>query len=167
MGASACDGLELRVQVAVDDRQPTHAQLAGLARDQATWAAQPLVQGPRTIIWSPGNRAILHNTWSAEEERLLGVVRTRCEALEIFPRLVLLLPPAPIDDRAPARELATQRRELLRRAAAMQGWIVLDVERLAGPAEQSYRLGEGVYAEGPVGEGRELLSAALRAELAK
>ena len=49
----------------------------------------------------------------------------------------------------------------------MQGWIVLDVERLAGPAEESYRLGEGVYAEGPVGEARERLSAGLRAELAK
>ena len=167
MGASACDGLDLRLQLAVDERQPTHAQVAGLARDQVAWAAQPLMQGPRTIIWSPGNRAILNNTWSAEEERFLGVVRTRCEALEIFPRLVLLLPPAPIDDRAPARELSAQRRALLRRTAAVQGWVVLDVERLAGPAEESYRLGEGVYAEGPVGEGRERLAAALRAELAK
>ena len=167
LGASACDGLDLRLEVAVDDRQPTHAQVAGLARDQVTWAAQPLAHGPRTIIWSPGNRAILNNTWSAEEERFLGVVRTRCEALEIFPRLVLLLPPAPIDDRAPARELAAQRRELLRWAAAVQGWVVLDVERLAGPAAESYRLGKGVYADGPVGEARERLSAALRAELAK
>jgi hypothetical protein len=167
MGASACDQLDVRLQVAVDDRQPTHAQLVGFARDQVNWAEQPLTQGPRTIMWSPGNRAVLHNTWSAEEERFLGVVRTRCEALGIYPRLVLLLPPAPIDDRVPGRELAAQRRELLRRAAAVQGWVVLDVERLAGPAEESYRLGEGVFAEGPVGEGREKLAAALSAELVK
>ncbi len=163
MGASAFDGLDARIRVAVDDRQPTHAQLVGLALDMAEWGDQP----PRTILWSPGNRALLNNTWTPEEERFLGVVRTRCEALGVWPRLVLVLPPSPIDDREPVRKLAAERRDQLRRGAANQGWVVLDVERLAGPAEESYRIADRVFAEGPVGEPREHLTAALRAELAK
>ena len=167
LGSSAFAGLDARMRVATDDRMPTHAQLVGVALDMATWAAAPLVQGPKTILWSPGNQALLANTWSQEEERFLGVVRTRCEALGVFPRLTLVLPPAPIDDRAPARELAVQRRDQLRRAAANQGWVVLDVARIAGEAEESYKVADRVFAEGPVGEGRERLAAALRSELAR
>lgn len=165
MGASAVDGLDVRVRLALDERQPVHAQLVGFALDAATWHDNPLVSGPRTILWSPGNQALLANTWTSEEERFLGVLRSRLEELEIFPRLVLVLPTAPIDDREPARALARERRDLLRRAAAWQGWVILDVERVAGPAEESYRLAEGVYAPGPVNQARNALAAALRAEL--
>ncbi len=167
MGASALDGLDIRQRIALDERQPVHAQVAGLALDTATWESNPLIAGPRTIFWSPGNQALLANTWSQEEERFLGVVRTRLEALNAYPRLVLVLPPAPIDDREPARALAVERRDLLRRAAAWQGWVILDVERAAGPAEESYRLADNVYATGPVNEARERLATAFRTELAK
>lgn len=167
LGASAIDGLDLRQRIALDERQPVHAQLVGLALDMAAWETQPLTAGPRTIFWSPGNQALLANTWTQEEERSLGVVRTRLEALNVFPRLVLVLPTAPIDDREPARALAAERRDLLRRAASWQGWVVLDVERAAGPAEESYRVAEGVYATGPVNEARERLAAAFRTELAR
>ena len=167
LGQSAFTGLDARVIEAVDDRSPWHAQLVALARDMDGWEPQPLVKGPRTIMWSPGNRALLHNTWTPEEERFFGVVRTRCEALGIFPRLVLILPPAPIDDREPARILAAERREQLRRTAANQGWIVLDVERSAGSAEEAFKIGDHVFAEGPVGVAREHLAAALRTELAR
>jgi len=167
LGQSAFKGLDARVIEAVDDRSPWHAQLVALAHDMVSWVPEPLVKGPRTIMWSPGNRALLHNTWTPEEERFFGVVRTRCEELGIFPRLVLILPPAPIDDREPARILAVERREQLRRTAANQGWIVLDVERSAGSAEDAFKIGDHVYAEGPVGEAREHLAAALRTELAR
>ena len=167
MGASAFDGLDARLRIGIDDRQPTHAQLVALAQDMAEWGSQPALTAPRTIFWSPGNRALLNNTWSPEEERFLGVVRSRCEALEVFPRLVLVLPMAPIDDREPARELAVQRREQLRRTAANQGWVVLDAQRWAGTAEEAFRIAEQVFAEGPVGEPRERLAAALRTEAAR
>lgn len=167
LGQSAFTGLDARVIEANDDRAPWHAQLVALAQDMASWAPESLMKGPRTIMWSPGNRALLHNTWTPEEERFFGVVRTRCEALGIFPRLVLVLPPAPIDDREPARKLAVERREQLRRTAANQGWIVLDVERSAGSAEEAFKIGDHVFAEGPVGAAREHLTAALRTELAR
>lgn len=167
LGQSAFTGLDARVIEAVDDRSPWHAQLVALARDMASWVPEPLVKGPRTIMWSPGNRALLHNTWTPEEERFFGVVRTRCEVLGIFPRLVLVLPPAPIDDREPARVLAAERREQLRRTAANQGWLVLDVERSAGSADEAFKIGEQVFAEGPVGAARERLAGALRTELAR
>jgi len=167
LGQSAFTGLEATVIAANDDRSPWHAQLVALANIMPNWVSEPLANGPRTIMWSPGNRALLHNTWTPEEERFFGVLRTRCEALGIFPRLVLVLPPAPIEDREPARVLATERREQLRRTAANQGWIVLDVERWAGVAEESFKIGDHVYAEGPVGVARERLAAALQAELAR
>jgi hypothetical protein len=165
LGASAFSDLGLRLRIATDERMPTHAQLVGFALDAAGWGDKPLETGPRTLLWSPGNQALLANTWSQEEERFLGVVRTRCEALGVFPRLTLVLPPAPIDDRVPAHELALQRRDQLRRAAANQGWVVLDVARVAGEAEESYRIADRVFAAGPVGAGRERLAAALRTEL--
>ena len=167
LGQSAFTGLDARVIEAVDDRSPWHAQLVALAHDMISWPSEALAKGPRTIMWSPGNRALLHNTWTPEEERFFGVVRTRCEALGIFPRLVLVLPPAPIDDREPAQKLAAERREQLRRTAANQGWIVLDVERWAGRAEEAFKIGDHVFAEGPVGAARERLATALRTELAR
>ena len=167
LGQSAFTGLDARICEANDDRSPWHAQLVALARDMASWQPAPLTAGPRSIVWSPGNRALLHNTWTPEEERFLGVVRTRCEALAIFPRLILVLPPAPIDDREPARKLAAERRDQMQRAAANQGWVVLDVERWAGPAVEAFRIGDQVFAEGPVGAAREHLAAALQAELSR
>jgi hypothetical protein len=167
LGQSAFTGLAARVIPAVDNRHPWHAQLVALGLDMPTWAADPLTKGPRTIMWSPGNQALLHNTWSPEEERFLGVVRTRCEELQCFPRLVLVLPPAPIDDRKPARQLALERRDQLRRAAANQGWVVFDVERWSGSAEDAFRIADQVYAEGPIGSARERLAAALQTELSR
>ena len=167
LGQSAFTGLSARVIEAVDERNPWHAQLVALAHDMPAWMPDPLLKGPRTIMWSPGNQALLHNTWTPEEERFLGVVRTRCEELGFFPRLVLVLPPAPIDDRQPARALAGERREQLRRAAANQGWLVFDVERWIGSAEEAFRIADQVYAEGPVGAARERLAQALQTELAR
>ncbi len=167
LGQSAFTALSARVIEAVDERNPWHAQLVALARDMRAWIPDPVVKGPRTIMWSPGNQALLHNTWTPEEERFLGVLRTRCEELGFFPRLVLVLPPAPIDDRQPARVLAAERREQLRRAAANQGWVVFDVERWIGSAEEAFRIADQVYAEGPVGAARERLAQALQTELAR
>ena len=38
LGASAVDGLDVRVRLALDERQPVHAQVVGFAQDAVTWA---------------------------------------------------------------------------------------------------------------------------------
>jgi hypothetical protein len=107
-------GLPGRVVACDHPTHPHHAALAGLAalgRDPA----------PRTIVWMPGPEALASGAWR-EEDRLLGAVRTRCAALGILPRLVLVLPEAPerLDPEHDAR------RRLLRAAARGQEWEVIE-----------------------------------------
>jgi hypothetical protein len=167
LGDSPFNQLPAKIVAAVDETQPWHAQIVALATEAATWGGEPLKTGPRTIVWSPGNRALQANTWTTEEDRVFGLLRTRLSALEIYPRLVLILPPTPIDDREPVLKQAVVRRDHLRRAAAALGWIVLDAERFAGPSEAANQVAEHVYAPGPVGEARLRLRAAMAAELAR
>ena len=167
LGDSPFSQLPAKVVEAVDVTQPWHAQVVALATEAATWGSEPLKTGPRTIVWSPGNRALQANTWTTEEDRVFGLIRTRLSALEIYPRLVLVLPPTPIEDREPVRKQAVVRRDHLRRAAAALGWVVLDAERFTGPTESANQVAEQVYAPGPVGEARLRLRAAVAAELAR
>ncbi len=167
LGDSPFNQLPAKVVEAVDVTQPWHAQVVALATEAATWGSEPLKTAPRTIIWSPGNQALQANTWTTEEDRVFGLVRTRLSALEIYPRLVLVLPPTPLDDREPVLKQAVVRRDHLRRAAAALGWVVLDAERFTGPAESANQLAAQVYAPGPVGEARLRLRSAVAAELAR
>ncbi len=157
LGASVFTGLDAVCRIAVDDRRSEHAALVALAG-----VLDPV---PRTLIWSPGNANLFLGTWTAEEERMLAVVRSHCAVLGAQPRSVLLLPPIPID--AALQESARERREMLARSAAFQGWQVLDAERLAGPADQANRVADGLYTRHPIGPARDRIVAALRAELAR
>lgn len=157
LGESVFAGLEADCRVAVDDRRSDHAALVALAG-----ALDPV---PRTLIWSPGNANLFLGTWTPEEERVLAVVRSRCAALGAQPRCVLLLPPIPVD--AALHESARERREMLTRSAAFQGWQVIDAERLAGPAAEANRVADGLFTRHPIGPARERIVAALRGELAR
>lgn len=157
LGESVFMGLDADCRIAVDDRRSDHAALVALAG-----ALDPV---PRTLIWSPGNANVFLGTWTAEEERVLAVVRSRCAVLGAQPRCVLLLPPIPLD--AALQESARERREMLARSAAFQGWQVLDAERLAGPAAEANRVADGLYTRHPIGPARDRIVAALRAELAR
>ncbi len=77
---------------------------------------------PRTILWVVGSESLASGAWR-EEDRLLGAVRSRCEALGIRPRLVLVLPGPPAEPH-PDHEA---RRRLLRAAARSQEWQVVDL----------------------------------------
>ncbi len=145
------------VTVATDLRRGDHAALVALA--------PLLITVPKTVIWSPGNANLFLGTWTAEEERVLGAVRSRCAALGAQPHLVLLLPPVPVDEEL--HELATQRRELLARSAAFQGWQIIDVEHIAGPAATANRLAEGVFTRYPLGQAQAQVRAALARELTR
>jgi hypothetical protein len=141
---------------AVDARFPQHAALVALARIREPW--------PATLIWSPGNGGLAERTWNGEDERLLGLIRARAISFGVLPRLVLLLPPLPVD--ADLREEATRRRELLRRTALFLSWEVLDSATPCGAPEAANRLGAGIYADYPVGPARERLRALLADTLA-
>ncbi len=155
LGGDAWKGLTAELRIAVDDRHPQHAVLVALAT-----LPQPL---PRTLVWSPGNGALFGGAWTAEEERLLGAVRSRCAALGAMPRLVLLLPPIPLDPGLQA--LARTRREQLARSAGFQGWSVVDLDAVAGPAETANRVADGLFTRHPIGEARARITAAIADEL--
>ena len=144
---------------AINAQHPDLAILVAISRHLASG------QRPRSLLWSPGNEALRQGAWSSEEERVLGVVKARCLALGFLPRLSLLLPPTPLEDRPEILAQAAERRELLRRSAAAQGWAVIDADRWCGPPEQATRLPGGGYATHPVGEAHAALVAALKAEL--
>ena len=155
LGGDTWQGLSAERRRAVDDRHPQHAVLVALAT-----LPQPL---PRTLVWSPGNGALFGGAWTAEEERLLGVVRSRCATLGAAPRLVLLLPPIPLDPEL--QQQARERREQLARSAGFQGWSVVDLEGIAGPAETANRVADGLFTRHPIGEARQRISDAIAAEL--
>ena len=46
---------------------------------------------PRTVIWCPGNQAIIGGAWTEEEDRVVSALRSRFTALGARPRLVLAL----------------------------------------------------------------------------
>lgn len=162
-GEDAWQGLDALARPAADQRFPEHAALVALAQALNPVPAGGAALRPRTIVWSPGNQVLAGGAWSPEEERLLAALRSRCEALALRPRLVLALPPLPVD----GREQAEERRDLLRRSANQLGWVVLDLARAAGDPEQANRLGEQVFATYPVGAARERMRAALASELAR
>ncbi|MBA2480949.1 MAG: hypothetical protein H0V44_09815 [Planctomycetes bacterium] len=155
LGGNAWSEADADQRPALDDRYPHHAVLVALAR----------IGSPRTIAWCPGNQALLGAAWNEEEVRILGAVRTRCEALKILPRLVLIVPPLPIDERL--RELAVQRRELLISSATVQDWAIIDLERVAGPAERANKVGDGLFTRYPVGDAQAQVRKALREEMAR
>ncbi|HYE06556.1 MAG TPA: hypothetical protein VEL07_13655 [Planctomycetota bacterium] len=150
-GDTTWSGLDAEQRIAHDERYPHHAALVALAT-----LPDPL---PRTLIWSPGNQALFGAGWSPEEERVLAALLSRLESSRELPRLVLVLPPVPIDEEL--RELAVQRRELLTRSASFLKWTVIDVERLAGPAEQANRIADQVFTRYPNGEAQARVRAAI------
>ncbi len=155
-GDTTWSGLDADQRIALDERYPHHAAMVALAN-----LPDPL---PRTLVWSPGNQALFGAGWSPEEERVLAALRSRFEGSRQMPRLVLVLPPVPIDEEL--RELAAQRRDLLSRSAAFLSWSVIDVERLAGPAEQANRIADQVFTRYPTGEAQARVRAAIALALA-
>lgn len=155
LGVTPWTGLDADLRPALDERYPHHAVLVALAK----------LERPRSIVWCPGNQALFGAAWNQEEERVLGAIRSRCEALAIAPRLVLAAPPIPIDE--PLRAQAEERRELLIRSATIQGWAVIDLEKAAGPAEEANRVQEGLYTRYACGEALQRVAKALRDELAR
>jgi hypothetical protein len=150
MGRGVFDGLDADVTVAMDARYPHHAALVALAQID-TW--------PETLIWSPGNAGLFARVWNAEEIRLLEAITSRCELAGALPRLVLVLPPVPIDRALEAQ--ARERRELLGRVAGTLGWRVVDVDAVAGPAEEANRVGESAYTRYAHGAAQEAVRRAL------
>jgi hypothetical protein len=164
MGSRVTTGLEADLRVAGDERYPHHAvliALAGILGDHATGSSP----WPRTIVWCPGNQTLLGGAWSPEEERVLGAVRTRCERLEIAPRLVLALPPLPVEAHLQAR--AAERRDLLLRSANRLGWVVVDLARAAGAPDEANRVAPQVFTTYPLGAAQERMRSALREALAR
>jgi len=152
LGRTAWSGLDADCRAVSEERYPHHGVLVALAD-----LPDPL---PRTIVWSPGNNALFGAAWSEEEERILGVLRSRCERLGTVPRLVLVLPPLPIAGHELV-ELARRRRELLGRSAAFQSWTVLDAEAIVGPAAEANKVSDGVYTRHPNGAAQARLAQAL------
>jgi hypothetical protein len=161
MGGSAWSGLDADLRTAGDERYPHHAVLVALA--QVLSDQRPRGDLPRTIVWCPGNQALYGAAWSPEEERLLGVVRTRCERLGLVPRLVLALPPLPVEERLQAQ--AGERRELLLRSANRLGWVVIDLARAAGRPLEANRMADQVFTRYPLGAAQERQREALREAL--
>lgn len=155
LGGDAWQGLTAETRIAVDARHPQHAVMVALAT-----LPTPL---PRTLIWSPGNGALFGGAWTPEEERLLGAIRSRCAALGALPRLVLLLPPVPLDPEL--QEQARTRRDLLARSAGFQGWTVVDLDAIAGAGEAANRVADGLFTRHPIGEARARITAAIAEEL--
>lgn len=164
LGSGVWDGLDADPRPASDERYPHHAVLMSLAavlgdatKDSKAW--------PRTIVWCPGNQSLLGGAWSPEEERVLGAVRTRCERLGIAPRLVLALPPLPVEVHLQAR--AAERRDLLLRSANRLGWVVVDLARAAGAPEEANRVAPQVFTTYPLAPAQERMRAALRDALVR
>jgi hypothetical protein len=160
LGDDAWRGLAAEAHPAMDERYPLNAVLVALA-------ALPTApsQLPRTIIWCPGNQALFGGAWTSEEERLLGALRTRCEHLGAMPRLVLALPPLPVD--ADLQAQAQERRELLQRSAVLLQWVVLDLAPVCGDPAQANQVAPGVTTRNPCGAAQERIRAALREALAR
>ncbi len=158
-------GLDADCRVALDERFPQHAVLVEFALQIAK---QPAAL-PRTLVWCPGNQvlhggAISDGTASNnEEERVLGAIRARFSALGVQPRLLLALPPLPVE--AELRTIAVTRRAGLARSAEQQHWQVLDLARIAGDPEQANRVDAGLFTRYPVGAAAARCREALAREL--
>jgi hypothetical protein len=162
LGQSAWTGLDAEQRAVHDERYPQHAVLVALAQ---VFAASTTADSlPRTLVWCPGNQVLYGSAWSAEEERLLGAIRTRCERLGKMPRLIICLPPMPVD--AHLADLARERRELLQRSASRLGWVVVDFARAAGPAAQANLVSPSVFTRYPQGEALVRMRTALQSALA-
>jgi hypothetical protein len=98
--------------------------------------------------------------WSPEEERILGVIRTRCERLGVMPRLILALPPWPLDQRL--RDQAKERREVLVHSATRLSWAVIDLARAAGEPEEANKVAPEVFTRYPLGEAQMRMRRALK-----
>lgn len=154
---SPWDGLDAERWELVPGPRIHEAALVALAR-----LAPPL---PRTLIWSPGNGPLSEGAWDPAEARLLAALRARLQALGELPRLILALPPWPLESELQA--LAAERRRRLAAAAEHSGWQVLDLARAAGEAEAAQRVGERAYAPAPVGEAQQRLHRLLADALAR
>jgi hypothetical protein len=158
LGANVWTGLDAEAHPASDERYPQHAVLVALAKLPDDPKALP-----RSIVWSPGNQVLFGGAWSAEEERVLGLLRSRCEHLGVKPLLILALPPLPVDELL--RPLAQERRELLLRSANLLGWVVIDLGRAAGDPEQANLVSAGVFTRYPLHAAQERMRAALNEAL--
>jgi len=158
MGSELWSGLDAEAHPALDERYPQHAVLVALAK----LPAEPMAV-PRTIVWSPGNQVLFGGAWSPEEERVLGLLRSRLEHLQVKPQLILALPPLPVDEHLRAQ--ATERRELLQRAANLLGWVVIDLAKAAGDPAQANLVAAGVFTRYPLREAQERMRAVLREAL--
>jgi hypothetical protein len=163
MGGDAWRDLDADARPALDERYPQHAVLVALAAVLTERPATGAKGLPRTIIWCPGNQVLFGGAWSPEEERLLGVIRTRCERLGAMPRLVLALPPWPLDQRL--REQAKERREVLVRSATRLSWAVVDLARAAGEPEEANKVAPDVFTRYPLGEAQARMKRALKESL--
>lgn len=160
LGSDVWSGIDAEAHVALDERYPQHAVLVALARLPNDAKALP-----RSIVWSPGNQVLFGGAWSAEEERVLGLIRSRVEHLQAKPLLILALPPMPVDDHL--RSLAQERRELLLRSANILGWVVIDLARAAGDPEQANLVSAGVFTRYPLHAAQERMRGALKEALAR
>lgn len=165
LGSRVWDGLDADARPASDERYPHHAVLIALGVILGEGTGEARSRLPRTLVWSPGNQALIGGAWSAEEERVLGVVRTRCEHLGVMPRLVLALPPLPVEPHLQAR--AVERRDLLLRSANRLGWIVVDLAKAAGAPEEANRVAPQVFTTYPLAPAQERMRAALKDALAR
>lgn len=156
-GGTAWEGLDdlAELRVCEPGRYPHHSLAVAVAT-----LPDPL---PSTIVWSPGNDPVHARLSSPEEERILGALRNRLEHLGALPRLVLLLPPMPVE--AHLQVEAQARRGQLRRSAQFLDWEVIDADALNGSSAEDNRVAEGVYARYPVGEARLAIRDAVRAAL--
>ena len=159
LGSKVWDGIDADARVALDERYPHHAVLLALSSVLAEGVGDLRQRFPRTIVWCPGNQTLHGGAWSEEEERVLGLVRTRCERLGITPRLVMALPPLPVDEHLQAK--ATERRDLLMRSANRLGWVVVDLKRAAGAPEEANRVAPQVFTTYPLAEAQTRMRAAL------
>ena len=152
-GLADVEAGSVQVRPASDQRYPQHAALVAFAG--LDWSRLP-----RTIVYSPGNAAIHARVWSPEASRILDLLLGRCEQAGYLPRLVLLLPPLPVD--VALQSAARARREHLAQRAATLGWQLLDAERLLAAFEVPNAVGEGLTTRYPFGKARQRLAAALR-----
>ncbi len=155
LGADAWNGVPGQRAPVVDARRPHHDSLVVLAG-----LARPL---PRAIVWSPGNAPLHHGTWNHDEDRLLAVLPARCHALGERPRLLLALPPLPVD--ADLRELARERRAFLATRAFYLGWEVIDLADGIGGPETANRFAPGAYTRYPCREAQARMATVLRRAL--
>jgi hypothetical protein len=157
LGKSLWEGIDADQRPVADDRYPQHAVLVALSQ-----LPDPL---PRSIVWCPGNQVLFGGAWSSEEERLFGVIRTRCEMLGAMPTMILLLPPTPMNEEL--AEVARERREQLTRSAVSLSWIVIDSDLAAGPPEKANQINENAFARYPYGEAQARVRKALTDALAR